>query len=187
MFGDAIRQAAKPTAITAIVIVAIVLAITVALDLWSSAVHDKPEELYDFVTTAKVFHEKIEGKNLLEDIGTLIEIVTHESSENSSEIESSIRQGMLSARGYREQFNWLYPTTDSLELFESLIREGRLIESCYSKLYLAWSKKQSGDESHCAQYLGKVKVFYDEAVSLRKQNKLKLDSLLLQFEQNHSR
>jgi len=187
MFGDAIRQAAKPTAITAIVIVAIVLAITVALDLWSSAVHDKPEELYDFVTAAKVFHEKIEGKNLLEDIGALIEIVTHESSENSSEIESSIRQGMLSARGYREQFNWLYPTTDSLELFESLIREGSLIESCYSKLYLAWSEKQSGDESHCAQYLEKVKVFYDEAVSLREQNKLKLDNLLLQFEQSHSR
>ncbi|MBA7714532.1 hypothetical protein ES703_123558 [subsurface metagenome] len=187
MFGDAIRQAAKPTVITTIVIVAIVLAITVALDLWSSAVHDKSEELYDFVTAAKIFHEKIEGKNLLEDIRTLIEIVAHESPENSSEIESSIRQGMLSARGYREQFNWLYPTTDSLELFESLIREGSLIESCYSKLYLAWSEKQSGDESHCAQYLEKVRVFYDEAVSLREQNKLKLDSLLLQFEQNHSR
>ena len=34
MFGDTIRQAAKSTAIAAIVIVAIVLAITVALDLW---------------------------------------------------------------------------------------------------------------------------------------------------------
>ncbi|GAJ18446.1 unnamed protein product, partial [marine sediment metagenome] len=49
------------------------------------------------------------------------------------------------------------------------------------------SEKQSGDESHCAQYLEKVEVFYDEAVSLGEQNKLKLDSSLLQFEQNHSR
>ena len=187
MFGDTIRQAAKSTVIAAIVIVAIVLAITVALDLWSSAVHEESEELYNFVTTAEIFHEKIEDKNLLEDIRTLIEITAHESPENSSEIESSIRQGMLSARGYREQFNWLYPTSDSLELFESLIREGHLIESCYSKLYLAWSEKQAGDELHCAQYLERVKVFYDEAVSLREQNKLKLDSLLLQFEQSHSR
>lgn len=187
MFGDTIRQAAKSTVIVTIVIVAIVLAITVAIDLWSSVVHDESEELYNFVTAAKIFHEKVEDKNLLEDVRTLIEIVAHESPENSSEIDSSIRQGMLSARGYREQFIFLYPTTDSLELFESLIREGSLIESCYSKLYLAWSEKQAGDELHCAQYLEKVKVFYDEAVSLREQNKLKLDSLLLQFEQSHSR
>jgi len=187
MFGDTIRQAAKSTVIAAIVIVAIVLAITAALDLCSSAVRDESEEFYAFVTSARIFHGKIEDKNLLEDIRTLIEIITQESPENSSEIGPSIRQGMLSARGYREQFKWLYPTTDSLELLESLIREGSLIESCYSKLYLAWSEKQSGDELHCAQYLEKVKVFYDEAVSLRDQNKLKLDSLLLQFEQNHSR
>jgi len=182
MFGDTIRQEIKSTVIAVIVIVAIVLAIVVALDLWSSAAHEESEELYNFVTAAKVFHGKIDDKNLLEDIRTLIEIVAHESPENSSEIESSIRQGMLSAKGYREQFNWLYPTTDSLELFESLIQEGHLIESCYSKLYSAWSEKQSGDESNCAQYLEKVKGFYDEAVSLREQNKLKLDNLLLQFE-----
>jgi len=98
MFGDTIRQAAKSTVIVTIVIVAIVLAITVAIDLWSSVVHDESEELYNFVTAAKIFHEKIEDKNLLEDIRTLIEIVAHESPENSLEIESSIRQGMLSAR-----------------------------------------------------------------------------------------
>ena len=182
MFGNTIRQTAKSTVIAAIVIVAMILATTAALYLYSSALHDESEELYDFVTAARMFHERMENKNLLEDISALIEIVALESSENSSQIESSIRQGMLSAKGYREQFRWLYPTTDSLELFESLIREGSLIESCYSKLYLAWSEKQSGDELHCAQYLEKVKVFYDEAVSLREQNKLELDSLLIQFE-----
>ena len=144
MFGDTIRQAAKSTVIATIVIVAFVLAITVALDLCSSAVRDESERLHNFVTAARIFHERIADKNLLEDTGALIEIIARESPENPAEIESSIRQGMLSARGYREQFEWLYPTTDSLELFESLIREGSLIESCYSKLYLAWSEKQSG-------------------------------------------
>jgi len=182
MFGDTIRQAAKSTTIAAVVIIAIFAAITGVLQLVSSHLHDGPEELYNFATAAKRFHEKIEGTGLLEDITSLTEVIAQESPENSSEIETSIRQGMLSARGYREQFNWLYPTTDSLGLFESLIREGRLIGNCYSRLYSAWSKKQAGDEADCAQYLDEVKALYDEAVSLRDQNTFNLDNLLLQSE-----
>ena len=177
----------KGTVIVATVIVAIVLVTTLALELLSSRIHSEPEKLYNFVTAAIRFHEKIEDTGLLEDIEPLVEIISQESVENSSQIDASIRHGMLSATGYRNQFNWLYPTTDSLELFGSLVREGHLIESCYSKLYSAWSEKQSGDELHCADYLEKVTAFYNEAVSLRRQNKVDLDNLLRQAEHDHSR
>ncbi len=186
MFSDTIRHAAKSTVVVAAIIIAIVVTITGVLQLVSSHLHDGPEELYNFATAAKRFHEKIEGTGLLEDIATLTEVIAHESSDNSSEIEASIQQGMLSARGYRDQFNWLSPTTDSLELFESLVREGRLIGSCYSRLNLAWSEKQAGDEAQCAQHLEEVRALYDEVVVLREQNKLNLDNLMAQSEQERS-
>ena len=182
MFGDTIRQAAKSTTVVAVVIITIFVAITGVLQLVSPHLHDRPEELYNFTTAAKRFHDEIEGTGLLEDITSLTEIITQESPENSSEIATSIRQGMLSAKGYSEQFNWLYPTTDSLDLFESLIREGRLIGHCYSRLYSAWSERQAGDESRCAQYLEEAKALYDEVVSLRDRNRSNLDNLLLQSE-----
>ena len=186
MFSDAIRHAAKSTFVVAAIIIAIVVTITGVLQLVSSHLHDGPEELYNFATAAKRFHEHIEGTGLIEDIATLTEAIAQEPPDDSSEIESSIQQGLLSARGYKEQFNWLTPTTDSLELFESLVREGRLIGSCYSRLNLAWSEKQAGDETQCAQHLEEVRALYNEVVALREQNKLNLDSLLAQSEQERN-
>jgi len=172
----------KSTIIVAVVIIAIFAAITGILQLVSSNMHNDPEELYNFAVTAKIFHDKIEDTGLLKNITTLTEIIAQKSPENSSEIETSIQQGILSAKGYKDQFNWLNPTSETLELFESLIQEGSLIQKCYSRLYSAWSEKQVGDESQCSQHLEEVTAFFDEVVTLRDQNKLILDSFLLQLE-----
>lgn len=89
----------------------------------------------------------------------------------------------LSARGYREQFGWLYPpTTDALEMLRSLVREGQLIQSCYSRLNLAWSQKKSGDELACVQHCEEAQDLFEQAISLREQNKIDLDNLKLQVE-----
>jgi hypothetical protein len=178
---------AKSTIIIAVIIIAIFAAIAGILQLVSSHIHDDPEELYNFAYTAKKFHEKIEGIGLLENITTLTEIIAQESTDNSSEIETSIQHGILSAKGYKDQYNLLNPTSETLELFVSLIKEGSLIQKCYSRLYSAWSEKQAGSESQCFQYLEEATAFYDELVSLRDQNKLNLKSLLLQLEQKLNR
>jgi hypothetical protein len=173
---------AKSTIIIIIIITAIFTAIAGIIQLASSHIHNDPEELYNFVYTAKKFHEKIEGTGLLENITTLTEIIVQESTDNSSEVQNLIQQGILSAKGYKDQYNWLIPTSQTLELYESLIKEGSLIQRCYSRLYSAWSEKQAGNESQCFQYLEEATTFYNELVSLRDQNKLKLNDLLMQFE-----
>lgn len=186
MFGNSIKKDMKSAAIAAIVIIAIIGIITAGLQLLSTQIHSDSEELYNFVTSARIFHEKIEKTTLLESIPTLVETITRGSMEDPSEIELSIYQGALSARGYRDQFNWLQPTTDSLKLFESLIREGNLINSCYSKLNRLWSTKQAGDESGWEEYVEDIKALYGEVVSLREQNKMELENLLHQFKQGNS-
>lgn len=174
---------AKSTIIIAIIIIAIFAAIAGIVQLVSSHLHNDPEELYNFVSTAKQFHEKIEGTGLLENISTLAEIIAQGSTDNSSETQNFIQQGILSAKGYKDQYNWLIPTSQTLELYDSLVKEGSLIQKCYSRLYSAWSEKQAENESRCSQYLEETTASYNELVSLRDQNKQKLDDLLMQFEQ----
>ena len=100
---------AKSTIIIAVIIIAIFAAITGILQLLSSHIHNDPEEQYIFAYAAKGFHEKIEGTGLLENITTLTEIIARESTDNSSEIETSIQHGILSAKGYKDQYFWLNP------------------------------------------------------------------------------
>jgi hypothetical protein len=176
----------KSTVIAAIVIVAIIASIAGSLQLLSTQVRDESKELYNFVTAAKIFHEKLDKTSLLENIPTLIEIVTQGTSKDPSEVEMVIRNGALSAKGYWEQYTWLRPTTDSLDLYDSLIREGRLIGSCYSKLNLIWTARQAGNESGWEEQLKEVVTIYDRVVSLRSQNRIKLDNILQQFDQENN-
>jgi hypothetical protein len=178
---------AKSTIIIAAIIIVIFCSIAGIIQLVSSHMHNNPEEQYNFASAAKQFHEKIEGTGLLENITSLTEIIAQESMDGSSEIEALIQQGILSAKGYKDQYNWLNPTSGTLGLFESLIKEGSLIQKCYSRLYSAWSEKQAGNESQCSQYLEETTTFFDELVSLRDQNKLNLNNLLLQLEQELNR
>jgi hypothetical protein len=168
----------KSTIITAISIVAVFVGIAGILQLLSFQVRDESEELYDFTTSAKLFHEKIDKTDLLENIPALVEIITQSTSNNASEVELTIRNGALSAKGYREQFNWLRTTSASLDLHTSLIREGHLIESCYSKLNLINTIRQSKDESNWKEQLEEVVELYENVVSLREENRMEIERLL---------
>ena len=164
-------------------LVLIVVLITGGIELFSSTQNRGAEQLHDFVAVANMFHGKIEGSALLEDFDTLLQLILDETPEDTTEINTLIINRSLSARGYTEQFNWLYPpTTEALEILGSLIREGRLIQSCYAKLYLAWSAKQSGDELSCVQYCEEARELFEKAISLRAQNKIDMDNLKLQAE-----
>jgi len=179
---ETIRQTTKQTIIIVVILIAIIIAITLIIQLASSNMHNEPERLYSFASTAKNFHEKIDNTDLIDNIPTLAEYFTKESPMNPSEIESSIQQGILSAKGYKDQFNWLRPTNEILYLYEALLEEASLIQKCYSRLYSAWSEQQVGNEPKCSQYLQEVTEAYNELVYLREQNTLELNNLLLQLE-----
>jgi hypothetical protein len=171
---------AKSTIVVAIIIMAIFAAIACIVQLVSSHLHNNPEKLYDFVSAAKQLHEKIEGTGLLESIPTLTVVISQEATDNSSETQNLIQQRTLSAKGYKDQYNWLIPTSQTMEIYESLIKEASLIVKCYSRLYSAWSEKQAGNESQCSQYLEEATTSYNELISLREQNRLRLNDLLMQ-------
>lgn len=80
--------------------------------------------------------------------------------------------GILSARVYGDQFGWLYPVTDALDILSSLKREGGLLTSCYSKLNLAWSEKKSGHNSSYVEYCEEARQLYEQAMSLRAENRM---------------
>ncbi len=168
----------KSTVIAAVIIVAVFVGIAGILQLLSVQVRDESGELLDFATSAKLFHEKIDETDLLENIPILVETIAQSTSNNTSEVELTIQNKALSAKGYREQFNWLRPTTDSLDLHTSLIREGHLIESCYSKLNLVCSIRQSEDESNWKGQLEEVIKLYNDIVSLREWNSIEIEKLL---------
>jgi hypothetical protein len=177
-----VRQMAKSTIIITVILIAIFSAIAGIVQLVSSHIHNDPEELYNFASAAREFHDKIVGTDLLENIPILTETIARELTDNYSEVENLIQQGLLSAKGYRDQYNWLTPTTQTLELFESLVKEGSLIQKCYSRLYSAWSEKQAGNESQCTKYLEEATASYNQLIALRDDNTLKLNNLLIQLE-----
>jgi hypothetical protein len=172
----------KSTIIIAAVIIVLFAAVAGIIQLVSSHMHNDPEELHNFVSGAVLFHQRIEATGLLENIPVLTESIAKETTDNSSETQNLIQQGILSAKGYKDQFTWLTPTSQTLTLYESLVREGSLIQKCYSKLYSAWTVKQAGNEVLCSQYLGETTTAYNELVSLRDQNTTTLNNLLMQFE-----
>jgi hypothetical protein len=135
----------KDTLFVTVVIVSIAVLVAGICQLVSFLRHDEPEVILSFVISAKAFHEKIEGTNLLENIEVLLVAIPGESNENMSEIENMIREGMFNARQYRESYSWLPPTDDTLWLYNLLIKESTMIANCYSDLNFAWSAKQAGD------------------------------------------
>lgn len=176
------KQIFKDTIIVAIVIIFFIVSLAGIFELVSSLRHDEPEVLYGFAISAKSFHGKIEDANLLQNIGVLLEAIPGELIDDTSEIENMIRQGMLTAREYRDSYSWLEPTDDTLQIYDSLLKENILIVNCYSRLNLAWSAKQSGDDISCERYCDETRELYDEVKHLRSQNTTDLDSLQLQAE-----
>lgn len=157
--------------IAAGIILAVVVVFTLSINALSLLIRNDAQQLYDFVTSAKRFHDKVGEANVINNIETINHRISHESFEDSSSIDIALRQGMLSARGYRDQLKWLYPTENTIELLESLFNESRLLERCYSRLFLAWSEKQAGDEQAYLQYLNESDLAYREFVSVRERNK----------------
>lgn len=172
--------------IAAAIIFAIVVIFTLMINALSSLTRNDAGQLYNFVTSVKRLHEKIEQTNVINNIEIINHRISRESIEDPASIDIELRQGMLSARGYRDQLRWLYPTEESIELLESLINEIRLIERCYSKLFLAWSEKQTGDEQAYLQYLEESSASYVELILVREQNKSTIFNLLQEIDLENS-
>ncbi|MCJ7606025.1 MAG: hypothetical protein MUO19_08355 [Dehalococcoidales bacterium] len=166
---------------TTLVLVLITAGITGALQLYSFFKNNNTQELYDFTRDAELFHAKIEGSALLNDFDDLRQRVLDEAPEDSPEIKTLIMNGILSARGYGDQFGWLYPVTDALDILSSLKKESGLLTSCYTKLYLAWSEKESGHNSSYIEYCEEARQLFEQAMSLRAENGAYLDNLLSQL------
>jgi hypothetical protein len=161
-----------------IIIVLIVVAITSGTQLYTSTLHNDTQGLQSFANDASRFHEKVEGSALLEGFYTLHQRVVDELPEDTPEVSVLLVERTLSARGYTEQFAFLNPVTGGVELLSSLQREGQLLQSCYTKLRLAWSEKESGHESTCISYCEESRRLFDEARLLREENSAELERIL---------
>ena len=171
---------------TTIIIVLVIVVIVGSIQLYNMARKDTAQT-YTFVTSAQTFHGNLDERNFQDDFQYLSQIITESSPESSSDIDLMITDVLLSYGSYGDQFSWLYPTMDSLDLFESLIREGNLISSCFSRLSRAWSSKKFGDELAFQKHLDTGRDYYNQAIELRAQNKQKINDLLAKSEKDLGR
>ena len=176
------RQEFKDAVLISAGIMLFILSIVGISALISSSRHESPEVLKRFASSAIHFHDRINDTDLLLNIEILIQMIPEETISNSTEIEDMLKDGRLGARSYQENLGWLQPTTDTIFVYESLLRESALILSCYSNLTLAWSAKQSGDDASCLQYCDETIINYEELEYLRLRNRTYLDNLQLQAE-----
>jgi hypothetical protein len=167
-----------------IAFIAAVAIIVTGLDIFASWLHNKPDDaraqsVYNYTVDAIAMHGELEGSSLIYDFKTLCDTISRESPPGSADTELAIIHQQLTAQGYKEGYNWLWPP--AVELFEvqaSLVLEGRLFQSCYMKLKEAWlAKNESGDEPAFIANLEEAKELFEEAISLRAKNKADLDIL----------
>jgi hypothetical protein len=144
-------------------------------------------QTYTFVTSAQTFHNNLDERDFQDDFQFLSQVITETSPESSSDIDLMIMDALLSYGSYGDQFSWLYPTMDSLDLFESLLREGNLISSCFSRLSRAWLSKKFGDELAFQEHLDVGRDYYNQAIELRAQNKQQINDLLTKLEKDLGR
>jgi hypothetical protein len=160
----------KETGLIAGALVLFVAVVAGIFSLISSSLHDSPQVLYDFVISAKGLHDSIENTDFLPNIGVVLAALSGDSVENASEIEGMINEGRGIAHIYNENFDFLPPTRDTLELYSSLFRESKLISNCYASLNFAWSFKKSGDYASSEQYHASADDTYREILELRQKN-----------------
>lgn len=172
------KQQLVATLKIAALLVIIIVAVTAAIQWISDVKNDDTQALYGFARDAGLFHAEIEGSALVDDFDGLLQRVLDESPEGSPELDTLIMNRILSARGYSDQFGWLYPVTDALDILGSLKREGGLLTSCYVKLNLAWLEKKSGGNASYIEYCEEAGQLYGQAMSLRAENRMALDDML---------
>jgi hypothetical protein len=167
----------KTTLIISAALIGLVAIAVGALQLVSIRIHDRPQETLTFALTAQTFHDKLD-LTLLDNVEPLADRIAGGASDNASEMEALIMQGSLSSRGYRDQFTWLQPTSDTLDLYADLKQESSLVVTCYSKLYAALSEQRAGNDSLSAVRLDEARAARQQVTDLRAQNTAALDGLI---------
>ena len=168
---------------TGLIVGAMVIFVAVVAGIFtlvSLSLHDSPQVLHDFLVSAKGLHDSIENTDFLPNIGVVLSALSKESIENSTEIDNMINEGRGIAHIYNENFDFLPPTRDTLELYSSLFRESKLISNCYASLNFAWSFKKSGEYASSEQYTATANETYREIMDLRLKNTSDLDDWLLE-------
>jgi len=167
----------KSTLIISAVLVGLVIIAVVALQLVSIRLHDRPGETLAFAETAQGFHDRLEPA-LLDNVEPYAARIAGGTPDSAPEMEALVMQSSLSARGYRDQFTWLQPTSDTLDLYADLKRESSLVVTCYSKLYAALSEQRAGNLSLSAVRLDEARAARRQVIDLRLQNNAALDGLI---------
>jgi hypothetical protein len=175
--GENIKVLVKTT----IIIVLVVVVIVGSIEIYNMTRKDTVQT-YTFVTGAQTFHSNLDESSFKNDFQNLSQNISEASLANSSDIDLLITDAVLSYSYYGNQFSWLYPTMDSLDLFESLLREGNMISSCFSRLSRAWSAKKVGDELSFQKHMDTAQNYYDQAIALRVQNNQLINDLVTKLE-----
>jgi len=164
-------------------LIVIILAIMGIIHLFSLTLDRGPEIPPTLITDASRFQMDIEGTPLLTNFDYVVQQVVERPIEDTTEVRALVMNGVIAAQGYTSQYNWLYaPTVKAIEILNTLKKEGQLLVSCYSKLSKAWFEKESGNDSAFNQYCDEAQQLYEQALSLRAENRIYLNTLLSQIE-----
>ena len=180
------KELFKSTFFIAAAIALFVVVIAGVCLLVSSFIHEKPDVLYNFAVSAKGIETSIGNTNLLSNTEELIAAIPTALTADTSKITIMIRHGMLVVHAYREDFFSVEPTDETLLLYKSLLKEGRLLGNCYANLNYAWSAKQAEDSVSCNKYLDEARYLFEELKNIILRNKTDLDNLQLKAERELS-
>jgi hypothetical protein len=162
----------------ALILVLIIVTITAGLQFYSWLQTDETESLYDYVITAQMYHERLDDNTLLDDFHILQQAISNGPTEDLETVKIQVISKLLSVEGYVSTLNWLYPPTDALFVYNSIMNESDIFQKSFNKLLSAISSKLQGDSATCFELCSEAEVLFDEAMSLREQNKRSLNNLL---------
>jgi len=165
---------AKP----ALILIVIIIAFTSGLQLYSWLQTDETEEFYDYVITAKMYHERLEDDVLVDDFHSLQFSILDDPNSDLSQVRIQVMNKLLSAEGYVSTLNWIMPPIEASFIFESIMRESKLFQRSYNTLLSALSSRLQGDNTSCINQCSEAESLFYEAMSLREQNRRSLNNLL---------
>jgi hypothetical protein len=171
-----INQDIKDAIKASVGIMAVVVLITAAVEIYNLVNNTETEETYGFITLALVLHADLDVSEVEDDILNLIDNIAITQVEDFQEIHSTIVRESRLIRYYKESFYLLVCPTDEMRaLKESLIEEANLFLISYSNLGEALESKINDDYDTYLLNIEKVAQYLDDAINLRIQNRAELE------------
>ncbi len=131
---------------------------------------NEDRQTLEYANTALYFQQDERFCELFDQVGELVPIVGTAEFEDTEAFTNELYDLQLKASNYRYQLNYIYPTTESLDLQSSLIREAGLISEACGSLNRAWQARLEGRTDEMSSYLEEAGAKFESATQARQQN-----------------